>query len=54
MKAFLWAIKYVWKYLVAEDVLQNSVEIRVHVSSVARWVTGPGELELSTFFPPQH
>ena len=53
MKASLWAIKSVWKYLVAEDVLQNLVEIRVHVSSVARWVTGPGELELPTFLPPE-
>ena len=50
MEASLWAIKSVWKYLVAEDVLQNSVETRVHVSSVA-WVTGPGELELSVLSP---
>ena len=39
-----------WKFLVAEDVLQNSAVIRVHVSSVAKWVTGLGEPELSDFF----
>ena len=39
-----------WKYPVAEDVLPSSVGIQVHVSSVARWVTGLGELLLFDFF----
>ncbi len=42
-KASLWAIKFVWKFPVVGDVSQNSVEIRVHVSSVAKWVIGLGE-----------
>ena len=33
------------------DDLQNSVETRVHVSSVAKWVTGLGEQGLFEFFP---
>ena len=32
------------------DDLQNSVEIRVHVSSVVKWVTGLGEHGLFEFF----
>jgi hypothetical protein len=46
MKASSWATKFVSKYLVVEDVLQNSVEIRVLVSSAVKWVTGPGRASI--------
>jgi len=35
---------------VVGDDLQNSVETREHVSSVAKWVTGLGEHGLFEFF----
>jgi len=51
MKAFLWVTKFAWKSPVVGDVSQNSVEIRVHVSSVDKWAIGLGELEFSVSIP---
>jgi hypothetical protein len=51
MKAFLWVTKFAWKSPVVGDVSQNSVEIRVHVSSAGKWVIGLGEHEFSVSAP---
>ena len=53
-KAFLWVTKSVLKSPVAGDDLQNSVEIRVHVSSVAKWDIGLGEHGSFGFFLAMH
>lgn len=53
-KGFLWATKSVWKSPVVGDDLQNSVEILVHVSSVAKWVTGLGEHGYLSFSSAMH
>jgi hypothetical protein len=49
MKAFLWATKFVSKFLAVEDVLQNLAATRALVSSAVRWVTGPENARIMSY-----